>query len=126
MATLHATGFPPPERWSAAMLADAMTQPGAIVLREPDAFLLGRVAAGEAELHTLVVDPARRRSGIARRLLADFAARARGDGATEAFLEVAEGNAPARALYAGAGWAPVGRRRGYYGGDDALILRIAL
>ena len=51
---------------------------------------------------------------------------ARARGASEAFLEVAEDNRAARALYARGGWAPVGRRPGYYGGGDALILRRGL
>jgi ribosomal-protein-alanine N-acetyltransferase len=39
------------------------------------------------------------------------------------FLEVAAANAPARALYAAAGYQRVGERRGYYaGGIDALVL----
>ena len=56
-------------------------------------------------------------------LLHEAAAR----GATEVFLEVAESNAAARALYAKAGAQEVGRRRRYYAdGADALILRMAL
>jgi [ribosomal protein S18]-alanine N-acetyltransferase len=42
-------------------------------------------------------------------------------------LEVAAGNAPARALYAAAGFAEVGKRRRYYpDGSDALVLAAAL
>lgn len=123
MAALHATGFPEGQRWSAAMLAAALEARGALVAREPGGFALGRAAAGEAELHTLVVAPDRRRSGIATRLLAAFDAAARAAGAEAAFLEVAEGNVAARALYARAGWQEVGRRGGYYDGADALILR---
>lgn len=40
------------------------------------------------------------------------------------YLEVADRNGAARALYARAGYVPAGRRRGYYrDGDDALVLR---
>ena len=43
-----------------------------------------------------------------------------------AFLEVAEDNAAARALYRAAGWNETGRRRGYYprpgGALDAITL----
>jgi ribosomal-protein-alanine N-acetyltransferase len=39
-------------------------------------------------------------------------------------LEVAEGNQAGRRLYGRAGFAVVGRRRGYYGGgEDALVMR---
>jgi ribosomal-protein-alanine N-acetyltransferase len=43
-------------------------------------------------------------------------------GATRVYLEVDGGNAPAIALYAAAGWARLGTRRGYYGGSDALVM----
>jgi ribosomal-protein-alanine N-acetyltransferase len=47
------------------------------------------------------------------------------------FLEVAEDNLAARALYDGAGFAVAGRRRDYYGHadgsrSDALVLRLDL
>ena len=46
------------------------------------------------------------------------------------WLEVAETNAPARALYHRLGFSPVGRRAGYYADQgapvDALVLRTAL
>jgi ribosomal-protein-alanine N-acetyltransferase len=76
------------------------------------------------ELHvTLVaVDPPWRRQGLGRRVLADLLAEGRGRGAERATLEVARGNAPARALYREAGFREAGCRRGYYrNGDDALI-----
>ena len=90
-------------------------------------FLLGRVLEDEAELLTLAIEPALRRRGLGRALLAAFEAEATSRGATSAFLEVAETNAPALALYSGAGWTEAGRRPGYYpreGTDpeSALIL----
>ena len=130
-ARIHAAAFPPgPLRWSAARIAAHAAAPGAVALSRPGGFCLGRVAADEAELLILAVDPARRRAGIGRALLADFAAAARAAGAREAFLEVGADNAAARALYAAAGWTEAGRRRGYYagggGGVDALVLRLRL
>ena len=55
-------------------------------------------------------------------------AAARAAGAESAFLEVAEGNAVALALYRGVGFAETGRRRAYYAhadraAEDALVLR---
>ena len=69
-----------------------------------------------------------RRRGLAILLVRDFEARAAGRGAEECLLEVAETNAPARALYAGLGYVPAGRRPGYYRRPgappvDALVLR---
>ncbi len=80
---------------------------------------------------TLAVAAAARRRGLGRRLLARFEAAAAARGAEAAFLEVAEDNAPARALYLAAGWVEAGRRRRYYArGDgtaaDAIVMRKAL
>ena len=124
LAALHAACFtthPPP--WPANGFAGLLADPAVFLIEAPQALLLGRAAAGEAELLTLAVAPPRRRHGLARRLLADFDAEARARAADAAFLEVAEDNAPARALYAGAGWVQVGRRPRYYGPTAALILR---
>ena len=71
--------------------------------------------------------PDARRAGLGRRLLQGAQDRAASDGARAMFLEVAEDNFPARALYVACGYRPVGRRRGYYaGGGDALVLRLPL
>lgn len=133
MAALHARAFVRPPPWSPAAFAATLADPAVFALLEPGdvmpkALLIGRVAAGEAELLTLATDPDLRRTGLARSLLARFDTAARARQATTAFLEVAEDNAPARALYATSGWAQVGRRPGYYaaqGGPPiaALVLR---
>lgn len=128
-AALHAAAYGDAGRpWTAAEFAALLARPGAVLLLEGDALLLGAAAGGEAELLTLAVRPAARRRGLARRLLVAFEARAAALGAEAAFLEVAEDNAPARALYAAAGWREVGRRRDYYRRTDgnvadALVLR---
>ena len=86
--------------------------------------ILARVAADEAEILTLAVTPQARGRGLGRRLLQTALDHARTQGAASMFLEVSPANAPALALYARAGFAPVGRRPRYYpGGGDALVLR---
>ncbi|MEU0673287.1 GNAT family N-acetyltransferase [Streptomyces sp. NPDC006172] len=50
------------------------------------------------------VDPARRRSGLATRVMAALAGRALEEGASAAWLQVEEDNAGARSLYAGLGF----------------------
>ena len=131
LAALHARCFVTPRPWTAAEFAGLLAAPGAFLLTESSGFLLGRVIAGEAELLTVAVDPLARRQGSGRALVAQFAAQARARGAQTAFLEVAEGNEPARALYAACGWPAAGRRRGYYRhpdgrAEDALVLTLAL
>ena len=98
------------------------------LLVEGDAgFLLGRAVAGEAEVLTLAVAPEARRRGLARKLLARFVYQARLRGAGRAFLEVSAENTAAIALYESAGFAAVGRRKGYYATPqgariDAIVL----
>ncbi len=125
LAALHAAAFPPADRWGADAIALMLDLPGTFALHRPgQGFVLARVAAGEAEILTLAVHPEARRQGHGAALLAGAMASAVARGATAMFLEVAEGNAAARALYAAAGFAEVGRRRRYYpDGGDALVLR---
>ena len=127
MAATHAACFAGgrPRPWTAAEFAALRDQRGVFLLGDAGAFLWGRSIAGEAELLTLAVAPPRRRAGLARGLLRDFARTARETGAAEAFLEVASDNVAARALYAGQGWLEAGRRRRYYGPEtDAIVMRL--
>jgi ribosomal-protein-alanine N-acetyltransferase len=92
---------------------------------EPAGLLLVRCADAEAEILTHAVRPASRRRGIARALLATMLDTVAAQDAARIFLEVAETNAAARALYSAHGFAAVGRRPAYYGsgvGSDALVL----
>jgi len=108
----------------------------ALQLELPDAFgfiapvgglVLARTVVDEAEILTLAVMPACRRSGIGRALLAAASAHAAAQGARMLFLEVSTQNKPARSLYCSAGFTEAGRRRGYYrDGSDALMLRRTL
>ena len=115
LAILHARCFdrtPPP--WSAAEFTALLALPGARLVTGPGGFALAQTAGPEAELLTLAVDPDQRRRGHGRVLLETLATRLAAEGVEDIFLEVAETNAPARALYAAAGYAERGRRRGYY------------
>jgi ribosomal-protein-alanine N-acetyltransferase len=87
-------------------------------------FILSRITAGEAEILSVAITPARRGRGFARPLLDLHLRRLAGLGARAVFLEVAEHNKPADRLYRRAGFREVGRRKGYYdGGATALVLR---
>lgn len=114
LATLHAKAFTQTRPWSADEFADLLAHGGTFVQGDHDSFVLIRVAVDEAEILTLATDPAMRRQGLARTRLNDAMAQAAARGATRMFLEVAEDNAPATALYAAAGFAQVGRRPNYY------------
>lgn len=129
LAALHAEAFS--EGWTAAAFTELLAMPGAsarlaLVSGEPAALLLTRQAADEAEIITLATRPAARRQGLARRLLARHIEELLNQGVRSIFLEVAESNSAARALYASLGFAQAGQRTGYYkrtgGNENALIL----
>ena len=125
MALLHGRAFAARERWGADAIGLQLGLPGAFGWIAPaGGMVLARVAADEAEVLTLAVDPAVQRHGLGWALLEQALATARQRGAAAMFLEVASGNEPGRALYAAAGFIAVGCRRGYYpNGSDALVLR---
>ena len=89
-------------------------------------FALGRIAADEAELLTIAVDPVHRRQGIGRTCCAAFETEAKSRGAVRAFLEVASTNETARRLYLASGWIGHGCRNAYYrtpaGRVDAVLM----
>jgi ribosomal-protein-alanine N-acetyltransferase len=94
-------------------------------------FILLRVAADEAEVLTLAVWPEARRAGVGLRLVEAGAVEAAARGAERLFLEVADDNAAALALYARCGFREAGRRRAYYARPDgsrrdALLLALNL
>jgi ribosomal-protein-alanine N-acetyltransferase len=127
LAALHAAAFTFPRPWTAEEFARLLERPTIFLVGGTHCFALGQAAAGEAELLTLATAPSARRRGLARAALAAFEEEARRRNAESAFLEVAETNLAAGALYAGAGYREVGRRPGYLaapGGarQDALVL----
>jgi ribosomal-protein-alanine N-acetyltransferase len=91
-------------------------------------FALAWWVVDEMELVALATLPEARRQGVARRLLAELVAAARAAGARRVTLEVARGNAAARALYESAGFVEFNVRTGYYRatGEDALELSLGL
>ena len=129
LAVLHATAFDTP--WDAAAFDTLLGQTGVFAVETADGFILMRAVADEAEILTLAVRPDARRGGQGTRLVAEGAASASTLGVDRVFLEVADDNAPARALYARAGFSEVGRRPRYYARPDgsradALLLSLNL
>lgn len=122
LAQIHGAAFVIPRPWSEVEIAALLESPLVFVLEEPDGFLIGRVVAGEAELLTVAVRPVAQARGTGLRLVRDFLTECAVRGAKSAFLEVAEDNLAARAVYVRAGFVVEGRRRGYYGAVDALMM----
>jgi [ribosomal protein S18]-alanine N-acetyltransferase len=128
LAVIHAAAFPPREAWGEDAIGLQLAMPGVFGLLDPrGGMILARITEDEAEVLTLAVAPPARRQGVAAALLAGAMAAAREQAARTMVLEVAIGNAAARALYQRAGFIEAGRRPRYYAdGGDALILRAGL
>jgi [ribosomal protein S18]-alanine N-acetyltransferase len=83
-----------------------------------------RHVSGELHVTTIAVRPERRRRGYARILLGT--ALAAFPRAHVVHLEVRPSNEAARALYESLGFVTTGRRRNYYGDEDALLMTLYL
>jgi ribosomal-protein-alanine N-acetyltransferase len=131
MAALMAENHPDGLGWSAKGIATMLAAPSVSAIHRPEGFALVRRTGPEAEILTVEVRPGAQGRGVGTSILSEAIAQARAASVTELHLEVARDNAPARRLYARAGFAEVGVRPGYYrDGDgapvDALLMRLRL
>jgi len=133
LEALHAACFD--DGWPAGDFVRLLETPGcfaliAMVADEPAGLAVCRAAVDECELLTIGVIPEFRRRHLGFSLLNATFATARGHGAVRYFLDVAEDNLAACALYCSVGFAQVGRRPNYYrragAGVAALVLALDL
>lgn len=136
LADLHHQAFDPAidpaidptigQAWDAPAFERLLQQKSVQAFGTSHGFILLQTVAEEAEILTLAVHPDARRAGLARALIGEAQKTLR---AARIFLEVAQDNRPARALYAGMGFVECGRRAAYYKRPDgarvdALILQL--
>ena len=136
IATLHAAAFD--HGWDTSAVARLLAAPAAHALialegyqHTPLGFVMAFLAADEAEILILAVDPRRRREGLGRRLVRALIERLEEADARRLFLEVGADNAAARGLYRALKFREVGMRAAYYHrpdgpAEDALILSLDL
>jgi len=120
--------------WTSTEIAELLASPGVagvLLQREGNeaGFALCRTVADEAELLTIAVASAQRRQGAGRALLECVVVLVRERGASSLFLEVADDNPAALALYRRSGFQQVGRRAAYYARQgrpaaDAIVMRL--
>lgn len=116
--------------WSHGVFRDCLLAGYQCILLERDGDVAGygilSVAAGEAHILNLCVEPAFRSHGYGERLLDDMLFRARTSSVREIFLEVRPSNENALALYKKKGFFQVANRPAYYqsheGREDAAVL----
>ena len=116
--------------WSEKMLREELGG-GIFLVAEQDGEVQGYVGCqtvlDEGYITNVAVSPDFRRRGAARRLIAELIARAKEKGLAFVTLEVRESNAPAIALYTGAGFASVGKRKNFYSNptENAVLMTIS-
>jgi ribosomal-protein-alanine N-acetyltransferase len=139
LSLIHAASFP--HVWSidelAALTSDSnvmclvVRRANALGTRSPMGFLLLRLAADEAEVLTIAIDPRRRGRGLALALMKAGIERLIRRDIKSLFLEVDVANAVAVRLYRRLGFIQVGERKGYYrtasgAKSSALVMRLDL
>ena len=120
--------------WSRDMLAEELYNDCAayLVAEDEQEQVTGyaglQVVLDEGYITNVAVSPDFRRQGIARALIAELTAKAGENKLAFVTLEVRESNAPAIALYTGAGFAPVGKRKNFYSNptENAVLMTISL
>ena len=128
-AAIHAVSFE--TGWDAAAISAYITPKaaafGAFEAGKMAGFILMGALTDQTDIITLAVSPSARGRGIAKQLVRAAEAEAAARGAEIIFLEVAEDNAAAIALYKGAGYRAIGKRKNYYrregGRVSALTMR---
>jgi [ribosomal protein S18]-alanine N-acetyltransferase len=123
-----------PFPWTRGIFRDCLQAgyPGLVL--EQDGAIVGygvvSLAADEAHILNVCVDPQQQSRGHGRRLLRALVKLACDRGAHRVFLEVRPSNVNAIALYHSEGFNEIGRRPRYYpaqqGREDALVMAIEL
>lgn len=117
--------------WSTDMLREELGK-GIFLVAEQDGAAVGYVGCqtvlDEGYITNVAVSPACRRQGIGRALVRALVSHARSQGLTFVTLEARASNAPAIALYEGAGFRRVGVRRNFYTAptEDAVLMTLYL
>jgi ribosomal-protein-alanine N-acetyltransferase len=112
LADIHGEAFDTP--WGEHAFAELLDSPGVQLSGDARGFILTRTIADEAEILTVAVRPSARRQGLGHELIAAAIVSSAAHGAERMFLEVAESNVAAIALYKSNGFEQVGLRKNYY------------
>jgi ribosomal-protein-alanine N-acetyltransferase len=105
--------------WTRVLVAEDTDEAGAHIVGFAHYWLV----AGEVQVMNVATDPAFRRRGYGRALVAAMMQHAREIAAQLVLLEVRAGNGAAIALYSAFGFEETGRRERYYDdGEDAVLM----
>jgi [ribosomal protein S18]-alanine N-acetyltransferase len=134
IAALHKRLFDPP--WDEAAILSLLEHPASTslvaVAGDPKViagFVIGQLAADEAEILSVGVAPDWQRTGLGRMLIEGLIRAVKRGEANRLFLEVAEDNQAAITMYKSLQFSETGRRKQYYQRSagpavDALVLAL--
>ena len=120
--------------WSHGVFRDCLLAGYHCFVLESDGRVAGyailSIAAGEAHILNLCVDPKRRQLGYGEQLLDEILSKSRGSEVKEVFLEVRPSNEIALALYRKKGFRMIASRPAYYqareGREDAAVMSLRI
>lgn len=123
IAQLHGQLFQPP--WDATEIVKMLEHPASTALvalldRQVCGFVMAQIAADEAEVLSIGVNGNHQRTGLAVALMEGLVRALQRAEVKRLFLEVAEDNAAAQALYTKLGFKEIGRRKNYYQRASAM------
>lgn len=133
IAAIDARAYP--YSWARSVFDDCLRHGDLCRVLMDDTRIIGygvlRVAAGEAHVLNVCIEPDRQGSGLGSALMQQLLDLARRQGARSALLEVRPTNQSAIRLYHRLGFNEIGRRPGYYPADkgrreDALVMSMEL
>ncbi|AKS45067.1 ribosomal-protein-alanine N-acetyltransferase [Octadecabacter temperatus] len=126
LAFTHAAAFGG-NGWPEADFAQYLDDPNVFLHGTDLSFVVLRRAGPEAEVLTLASDPSCQGNGLATRNLERALRILAHQGVQDIFLEVAEDNIPALAIYTRCGFTEISRRPKYYkNGATAICMKIEL
>lgn len=130
LAQLHKAAFPPTEYWHSEAFRDLLRLPThhlCVSYNEVhglQGFLLYSLVIDEVEIITFAVEPIWQGKGIGEQLMQYFLQEMKAQSVYSVFLEVAENNKKAYALYAKHKFEVVVKRLNYYNnGQNAFLMR---
>ncbi len=113
--------------WPAADFANYLDDPTIKICGDDVCFVVFRLVGPEAEILTLATHPDVQGKGRATAMMQNALAALKSTNVEDVFLDVAEDNAPARALYARCGFTQFTTRSNYYAnGASAICMKIVL
>lgn len=116
--------------WTESQIAEEIDSGAVFLVAETEGnfcgYVSGEITLDECEISNIAVLEEYRRRGVGKKLLTELLAELRTRAVKSVFLLVRDGNTPAIMLYTCLGFSQVGKRKNYYKGKDALIMRLNL